>query len=107
MVYVSHVLNAVSTPRANGQVERYNRTILQSLAVKNHSEPENEWDKHLEEIQLGLNTTINKGIGKSPSEVLFGLRLRTKGDSIVSSLLDKDGHNIRDVVKVREEVIQK
>ncbi|KAJ3645515.1 hypothetical protein Zmor_023165 [Zophobas morio] len=29
---IKHVLNATATPRANGQVERYNRTILASLA---------------------------------------------------------------------------
>ncbi|KAL0832340.1 hypothetical protein ABMA28_001773 [Loxostege sticticalis] len=85
---IRHVLNAVATPRANGQVERFNRTILASLATKNHNHQENEWDIHLEDIQLGLNTTINKTTGKSPSEVLFGLRFRTKGDGIVSSLLD-------------------
>lgn len=102
------MLNAVATPRANGQVERYNRTILASLAVKNHNCKENEWDKHLEEIQLGLNTTLNKGIGKSPAEVLFGLRLRTKGDGIVASLLDKnqDGAN-QSLEAIRNEVSSK
>ncbi|KAL0878533.1 hypothetical protein ABMA27_003621 [Loxostege sticticalis] len=31
---VKHVLNAVATPRANGQVERYNRTLLDALTAK-------------------------------------------------------------------------
>lgn len=30
---IKHVLNATATPRANGQVERYNRTILSSLSA--------------------------------------------------------------------------
>ncbi|KAG7309482.1 hypothetical protein JYU34_005450 [Plutella xylostella] len=102
---IRHVLNAVATPRANGQVERYNRTILSSLATKNHNCQENEWDTHLEEIQLGLNTTINKGTGKSPSEVLFGFRLRTKGDGLVSSLLENEV-NREPIDDVRQEVNQ-
>lgn len=31
-----HILNSVATPRANGQVERYNRTILASLGSMTH-----------------------------------------------------------------------
>lgn len=30
---IKHVQNAVATPRANGQVERYNSTLLSSLAI--------------------------------------------------------------------------
>lgn len=106
---IRHVLNAVATPRANGQVERYNRTILSSLAVKNHNCHEKDWDTHLEEIQLGLNTTINKTIGKSPSEVLFGIKLRTKGDGIVASLLDHDAHisSGKSLEEIRKEVSTK
>ncbi|KAL0902831.1 hypothetical protein ABMA27_000613 [Loxostege sticticalis] len=103
---IKHVLNAVATPRANGQVERYNRTILASLAVKNHNCKENEWDTHLEEIQLGLNTTINQGTGKSPAEILFGIKLRAKSDGIVASLIDQAevGNSQESLHDIREEV---
>lgn len=30
---IKHVLNAVASPRANGQVERYNRTVLDALTA--------------------------------------------------------------------------
>lgn len=33
---IKHVYNAVSTPRANGQIEINNRTILNSLGSMNH-----------------------------------------------------------------------
>lgn len=72
---VKHILNAVASPRANGQVERYNRTILDSLAAQNHGNDERLWDEKLLQVQWGLNNTVNKGTGKSPSEILFGLRL--------------------------------
>lgn len=30
---IQHILNAVATPRANGQVERFNRTVLDALGA--------------------------------------------------------------------------
>lgn len=61
-------------PRANGQIERYNRTILASLAALTHGENDKEWNSHLNTVQWSLNNTLNKGIGKTPSEVIFGKR---------------------------------
>lgn len=69
-----HVLNAVATPRANGQIERYNRTILESLAASNHGMDEREWDSHVQKVQWSLNNTLNKSTGMSPSDVVFGRR---------------------------------
>ncbi|KAL0869533.1 hypothetical protein ABMA27_005803 [Loxostege sticticalis] len=60
---IKHVLNAVATPRANGQVERYNRTLLEALTAKCIGEPESRWDTHVQEVQWGLNNTHNRGIG--------------------------------------------
>ncbi|XP_047518987.1 uncharacterized protein LOC125058890 [Pieris napi] len=33
---IKHIKNAVATPRANGQVERYNRTLLAALTASNY-----------------------------------------------------------------------
>lgn len=69
-----HVLNAVATPRANGQIEKYNRTILESIAASNHGLDERDWDKHITTVQWSLNNTRNKSTGVSPSEIIFGQR---------------------------------
>lgn len=69
---IKHILNAVATPRANGQVERYNRTILAALGAMNHNKPNGVWDENLPEIQLGINTTIHSTTKKTPTELLFG-----------------------------------
>lgn len=84
---IKHILNAVATPRANGQVERYNRTLLDALTVKCVGQDENKWDTHVFDVQWGLNNTYNKGIGRSPSEALFGTSLLgTAGSKIKTSL---------------------
>ncbi|KAL0810550.1 hypothetical protein ABMA28_010670 [Loxostege sticticalis] len=56
---INHVLNAVASPRSNGQVERYNRTILDSLTAQNLNGDEKDWDDRVGTIQWGLNNTLN------------------------------------------------
>lgn len=69
---IKHILNAVSTPRANGQVERYNRTILASLGAMTHNKDSRSWDQYLSDVQLGINTTVHNVTKKTPTELLFG-----------------------------------
>lgn len=87
---VKHVLNAVATPRANGQVERYNRTITESLATANNGSPESRWEDHVAKVQWSLNNTLNKGIGRTPAEVLFGCRMSGTSDSRLNTVIRDD-----------------
>lgn len=106
-VGVKHVMNAVATPRANGHVERYNRTILDSLTAMNHGRDESDWDSKVLDVQWGLNNTINKGIGRNPAEVLFGLNLTSMAESrILSSINDEDEslHLEKNLNEIRTEV---
>lgn len=59
---IKHILNAVATPRANGQVEQYNKVIIDALTAKSVGSPENTWDEHLPDVQWSMNNTLNKGI---------------------------------------------
>lgn len=73
---IKHVLNAVACPRANGQAERFNQTILNSLAAQNSFGHERDWDKCLGKIQWGINNTVNASTQKTATEALFGLKMR-------------------------------
>lgn len=86
---VKHILNAVATPRANGQIERYNRTILDALSTKCHGKGDNTWDEYVGDIQLGMNTTMNKATGKSPSELLFGFKVLNSSENIINEVLNE------------------
>ncbi|CAG9137645.1 unnamed protein product [Plutella xylostella] len=44
---IKHILNAVASPKSNGQVERYNRTILNSLKAQNLRHDERDWDNQI------------------------------------------------------------
>lgn len=68
---IIHVLIAVGRPRANGQVERFNRSITPMLA-KLCSTPD-KWDRVLERIEYSLNNTMCRSTGETPSRLLFGV----------------------------------
>ncbi|CAG9126845.1 unnamed protein product [Plutella xylostella] len=75
---IKHVLNAVASPRANGQIERYNRTILDCLTAQNLRDNEKEWDNKIGKLQWGLNNTIQKTTGKTPAEIMFGTAMNSE-----------------------------
>ncbi|KAL0870576.1 hypothetical protein ABMA27_005541 [Loxostege sticticalis] len=86
-------LGTVQSNDSELKLERYNRTILDSLAAQNHGQDEKLWDDRLLQIQWGLNNTINKGTGKSPSEVLFGLRLTNTNEGHILTEIESDRTN--------------
>ena len=82
------VQNASATPRANGQVERYNRTIL--AALKTSIESEVKWDKSIPQIRWSCNNVANDTTGYSAYQLMFGLHGRGMNDAaIVAHLFEK------------------
>jgi transposase InsO family protein len=67
---IRHVQNAIATPRANGQVERANRTIIEALGKS--ADAESRWDEHIGEVVWGINNTVNDTTKFSPHQLMFG-----------------------------------
>jgi len=53
---IEHVIIAEDTPRANGQVERFNRVLTPMLAKL--SETPTKWDQVLDKVEYSLNNTV-------------------------------------------------
>lgn len=66
---IKHILNAIAVPRANGQIERVNRTILDSLSTSVVEEC--SWDLKLPEIILGINNTVHSTTKATPFNLMF------------------------------------
>lgn len=98
---VKLVHNATATPRANGQVERYNRTILATLAAT--SQDDERWDNEIDKVRWGLNTTVSKATGKSPFELVFGFVPRSVNDAFLVTEV-ATGQRDQDIDKTREKV---
>lgn len=87
---IKHVLNAVATPRANGQCERYNKTILNSLATTCAGKEVNQWDQYVKQVQSAINTTHNKSINATPMEALIGFNTKHAADSRIVNEIQQD-----------------
>lgn len=108
---IKHVLNAMATPRANGQCERMNRTLLNSLATSSAGSAEDQWDKFVKTVQSGINSATNRTTQKTPAQLLLGYRPRSMADSVLlgsiqSSLAALDLREMREQAKAATGVEQ-
>lgn len=103
---IKHILNAVASPRSNGQVERYNRTVLDSLTALNIGDDDREWDNKLGKIQWGLNNTLQKTIGRSPAEVMFGMEMSSELNPSLNRVAEEasKGRKTLSLPSIRSEV---
>jgi len=86
---ILHTLNSTSHPRANGMVERTNRTILSTITTTMEKINQKDWDAKIKEVERNLNNTINKTLGKTPFEILHGYRPKFN-DGILRLFADED-----------------
>lgn len=100
---VKHILNAVATPRANGQIERYNQSILSSLTALCHGTDDRYWDKHVPDVQWSLNNTINQGTGKAPMEIILGRPSVNTSEGHLHDINDTSDISDCNLQKVRDE----
>ena len=71
-------------PSANGQVERYNRTILQMIRcfLKNKQQ---DWDKYLPAIGMALRATVNGSTGYTANMMMLGREVQLPIDVILGT----------------------
>ncbi|XP_018395908.1 PREDICTED: uncharacterized protein LOC108774330 [Cyphomyrmex costatus] len=100
---IQHVLSAVSTSRANGQVERFNRILAPMLAKL--SEVPSKWDQVLVDVEYSLNNTVCRATGDTPSRLLFGVDQKGKVNDSLRSILDSDVD--RNLEEIRDRAVEK
>lgn len=100
---IEHVMVATACPQANGQVERYNRTLVPLLA-KLVEESGTEWDNVLADAEFLLNNTWNRSINNVPSVVLFGIvQRRNISQGLIEYCENLNEKADRDLEAIREE----
>ncbi|GFT71540.1 hypothetical protein TNCV_18311 [Trichonephila clavipes] len=75
-------------PRAIGQVERINRTIIPVLSKMSEDDP-TKWFKHVPSLQEVLNSTFQLSINTTPFELIFGTQINNKTDLRIQQLIDE------------------
>lgn len=105
---VKHILNAVSTPRANGQCERFNRTILTALSCTAAGAPSYSWDTFIKKVQASINMSFNTTIGMTPLEALAGYQGKgvVEGPLLSSIQEELERGNLEELrIKVSEKTV--
>ncbi|RWS04750.1 hypothetical protein B4U79_15090, partial [Dinothrombium tinctorium] len=82
------IFTSTCNPRANGQVERLNRTIVPMIASRCVKDDGRDWDEHVTETAIAINSRVNRSTGMTPLEVMYGFRPRTLVDSLLARTAD-------------------
>lgn len=75
---VYHTLNSAHHPRANGQVERVNRTLIPTIITTVEDPNHKDWDLKIKEVESYLNAAYNASTGTSPFKMLHGYQPRVE-----------------------------
>lgn len=86
---IEHVLITTGVPRANGQVERVNRTIISLLTKLSDPKPD-EWYRYLGRAQQYMNATMHRSLGIDPFHLLFGTRARLRDNPEIRKLIEEE-----------------
>lgn len=86
---IQHAKITTGLPRANGQIERINRTIIPVLAKMTIEEP-TKWYKHVSKLQQMLNSTYQRSINTTPLELLIGTKMRTNEDYRMKEIIEQE-----------------
>lgn len=63
-------------PSANGQVERYNRTLLNVVRCY-IKDSQDQWDLHLQQIAGVLRSSVNRSTGYTANKLMLGREVNT------------------------------
>lgn len=85
---IRHSKITTGLPRANGQIERLNSTIIGVLSKLSIDDP-TKWYRYVDKVQQVINSTYCRSIDSTPFELLTGVKMRTKDDLTIKQFIDE------------------
>ena len=77
-------------PSANGQVEQFNRTLMDSIRCF-VGKTQNQWDKYLPQIAGAMRPTVNRSTGFKPNMLMLGREINLPSD-LMFPIKEKKDH---------------
>lgn len=102
---ISHFRSAVYYPRANGEVERFNRVLKECLQTASiQGEP---WKTFTQTFLMDYRSTPHATTGVTPSELLHGRCMRTKLQIMDFPVKETDRNVIREHVRMKQDKVKR
>lgn len=99
---VEHIKTAVSSPQANGQVERVNRVLRPIFSKLSDPADHSDWTKYVPHVEYALNNSVHRSTGQTPSNLLFGTEQRGRViDELTEYLSDEYTPSSPDFSEIR------
>lgn len=74
-------------PQSDGQVERYNRTLVETLRGK-LKESQEDWDLQLQPCMMAYRSSVHESTGETPNMLMLGREIEVPLDVVTESTPD-------------------
>ena len=81
MLHIYKTRTTPYRPSANGQVERFNRTLMNAVRCYVDHQQDN-WDEHIPQLAGVLRSSVNRNIGFSANQMMLGRKVNQPVDII-------------------------
>lgn len=92
-------------PSANGQVERFNRTIMDAVQCF-VSKSQDNWDEHLPQIAGAIRSSVNRNTGFTPKKLMLGREVTLPADLVFRPSNTDEDMNLDDYFTRLQESIR-
>lgn len=75
-------------PSANGQVERFNRTLMDAVRCFLHKS-QNKWDQWVQQIAGAIRSSVNRSTGFTPNMLMLGREVNTPAQLMFPCVKEK------------------
>lgn len=103
---IKHTVNSPRHPQANGQVERWDATLLPAIQSNLSNNDGKTWDRELRRVQSDINEMKHAYTGKSPFELVYGFLPRRDEGEMRKVTIDNES-TYQKPEKLREDARQK
>jgi len=107
---INHTPTTAANPQANGQVERFNQTLVKMLRKK-LGVRKDKWAMHLPAVLMDYRASVQATTECTPSELLYGYRMRLPIEAThpipIDELLDRPIERMKQLEEPHHKRIEK